>query len=238
MTGLRARRLEKLDMVWSLADERFQENLEAARAYYDQHWTLCAPRTATMLDRPVGQWISNMRREGALEGHPEWETALQEIDEHWNPAWPADWQRHYAAVRELVRDEEGQADVLPGITVHGMDVGRFVLKQRQHAVWTGLMDGQRELLEAIGVVPLPPEQETPVKTPRAAAGAFERGVAPLTQYKARTGSVTVPRAHVERLEDGTEVKLGVFLSNSKSRRAKLGADKLAALADLGLDWAA
>ncbi|MGW8557498.1 hypothetical protein [Streptomyces tubercidicus] len=50
--------------------------------------------------------------------------------------------------------------------------------------------------------------------------------------------MTVPRAHVERLEDGSEVKLGVFLSNSKSRRAKLTADRLAALADLGLEWAA
>ncbi|AEY85293.1 putative helicase [Streptomyces hygroscopicus subsp. jinggangensis 5008] len=40
------------------------------------------------------------------------------------------------------------------------------------------------------------------------------------------------------LPDGTEVKLGVFLSNSKSRRAKLTADKLAALAALGLEWAA
>jgi hypothetical protein len=37
MTGLRARRLEKLGMVWSVAGERFQENLEAARVYYDQH---------------------------------------------------------------------------------------------------------------------------------------------------------------------------------------------------------
>ncbi|MFD7499209.1 hypothetical protein ACFV8T_44420 [Streptomyces sp. NPDC059832] len=43
---------------------------------------------------------------------------------------------------------------------------------------------------------------------------------------------------VEALPDGTEVKLGVFLSNSKSRRAKLTADKLQALASLGLDWAA
>lgn len=43
---------------------------------------------------------------------------------------------------------------------------------------------------------------------------------------------------MERLEDGTEVKLGVFLSNSKSRRGKLTADKLAALAALGLEWAA
>lgn len=48
----------------------------------------------------------------------------------------------------------------------------------------------------------------------------------------------VPRGHVGALPDGTEVKLGVFLSNSKSRRAKLTVDKLAALASLGLEWAA
>ncbi|MFI5642640.1 helicase associated domain-containing protein [Streptomyces goshikiensis] len=58
------------------------------------------------------------------------------------------------------------------------------------------------------------------------------------QYKARTGSVTVPRGHVEALPDGSEVKLRVFLSNSKSRRDKLTPDKLQALAALGLEWAA
>ncbi|MFE2936758.1 helicase associated domain-containing protein [Streptomyces sp. NPDC059278] len=68
--------------------------------------------------------------------------------------------------------------------------------------------------------------------------AFEKGVAALAQYKARTGSVTVPRAHLEALPDGSEVKLGVWLSNTKTRRAKLAADKLAALAFLGLGWAA
>ncbi|MEU2800950.1 Helicase associated domain protein [Streptomyces sp. NPDC007117] len=238
MTGLRAQRLEKLGMVWSLTDERFQENLEAAKAYYDQHWTLCAPRSATMLDRPVGQWLSNLRRAGALEGHPEWKSALEAVDEHWNPAWPAEWQRHYAALRELLTDEDDHSDVLPGFTVHGMDVGKWLAKQRQHTVWAGLMDGQRELLEAVGVVPLPPKQAEPAKAPEKAVSAFEKGVAALAQYKAREGSVKVPRAHVERLEDGSEVKLGVFLSNSKSRRAKLTADKLAALAGLGLEWAA
>ncbi|TQJ37056.1 helicase associated domain-containing protein [Streptomyces sp. SLBN-115] len=238
MTGQRARRLEQLGMVWSPADERFQENLEAAKAYYEQHFSLCAPRSASALDRPIGQWLSNLRRPGALEGHPEWETALREIDEHWNPAWPADWQRHYAALRELVRDED-QVDVLPGVTVNGMDVGRFAQKQRQHSVWQGLMDGQRELLEAIGITP-PPEPETPPKPSRAASGAFERGIAALAQYKARTGSLAPSRGHEERIVVGGEeyvVKLGVFLSNSKSRRGKLTADKLQALAALGLEWA-
>ncbi|WP_434098609.1 helicase associated domain-containing protein [Streptomyces mirabilis] len=159
----------------------------------------------------MGQWLSNLRRPGALAEHPEWEAALKAVDEDWNPGWPAEWQRHYAALQELVRDED-QAEVLPGFTIHGMDVGKWLVKQRKSAVWQALTDGQRERLEALGVVPLPPEQEAPAK---AASGAFERGVAALAQYKARTGSVTVPRAHVETVVvDGQEhsVKLGVFLS--------------------------
>ncbi|MFG2426095.1 Helicase associated domain protein [Streptomyces sp. NPDC048448] len=242
LSGARAARLERLGMVWSVTDERFQENLEAAKAYYEQHWTLCAPRTATALDRPVGQWLSNLRRPGALADRPEWEAALLAVDADWNPAWPADWQRHYAALRELLADEEGQAgatEVLPGFTVHGMDIGKWLARQRAPAAWQGLADGQRERLEQLGITPLAPVPEAPVAPSTAPVSAFERGVAALAQYKARTGSLTVPRGHVETIViDGQEhpVKLGVFLSNSKSRRAKLTADKLATLADLGLKW--
>ncbi len=233
MSGLRARRLEKLGMVWSLADERFQENLEAAKAYYEQHWTLCAPRSAVALSRPVGQWLSNLRRAGALDGHPEWETALKEVDEDWNPSWPAEWQRHYAALRELVAEEEGQTEVLPGVTVHGMDIGKWLARQRTPKVWQALTDGQRERLEQLGITPLAPAPEEPTR----ASTTFERGVAALVQYRDRTGSVKVPRAHVELLEDRAEVRLGVWIMNQKSRRAKLTTDKLSVLAALGLEWA-
>ncbi|MFP1629750.1 Helicase associated domain protein [Streptomyces sp. 5K101] len=239
MSGLRARRLEKLGMVWSLADERFQENLEAAKAYYEQHWTLCAPRTATMLDRPIGQWLSNLRRPGTLDDHPEWKTALEAVDKDWNPSWPAEWQRHYAALRELLRDEEGQAHVLPGVTVHAMDIGKWLARQRTPKAWEALTDGQRERLEQLGITPPAPEPKEPAKPSTAPLSPFEKGVAALAQYKAREGSVgPVSRSHVEILPDGTEVKLGVFLSNTKSRRAKLTPDKLTQLANLGLAWAA
>ncbi|MFI5662948.1 Helicase associated domain protein [Streptomyces sp. NPDC051684] len=240
MTGQRAQRLERLGMVWSIADGRFQENLEAVKAYYADHWTLCAPRSAVALDRPVGQWLSNLRRAGALEGHPEWETALREIDEDWNPPWPAAWQRHYAALRELVRDEEGQAEVLPGVTVHGMDIGKWLAQQRKPEVWQALADGQRERLEQLGIAPVVPQQTAPAKAPRAPSGAFEKGALALAQYTARTGSVTVPRGHVEAIVvDGQEheIRLGVWVMNQKSRRAKLGAGQLAALEALGLKWA-
>ncbi|MFM9442127.1 Helicase associated domain protein [Streptomyces acidiscabies] len=242
MNGQRAQRLERLGMVWSMADERFQENLEAAKAYYDQHWTLCAPRTATALDRPLGMWLANLRRPGALDDHPDWKTALEAVDEDWNPQWPADWQRHYAALRELVADEDGQPDVLPGLTVHGMDIGKWLTRQQKPAVWQALTDGQRERLEQFGIVPPAPpaEPETPAKRATAPLGAFEKGVAALAQYKTREGSVTVPRGHVETIMvDGQEhpVKLGVWIMNQKGRRAKLTVDKLAALAALGLEWA-
>lgn len=51
----------------------------------------------------------------------------------------------------------------------------------------------------------------------------------------------VPRGHSEQTEvDGeTEpvtVKLGVWISNTRSRRDRLDADQLAALAELGMDW--
>ncbi|MGA5499049.1 Helicase associated domain protein [Streptomyces cinereoruber] len=237
MSGLRAKRLEKLGMVWSVADERFQENLQAAKAYFEEHWTLCAPRSATALDRSVGQWLSNLRRPGALDGKEGWKAALEAVDADWNPAWPLEWQRYYAALREMFVEESALVYVEPGVTVHGMDIGRWLAKQRQPAVWAALSGGQRERLEQLGVTPLTPEPEETAKPSTAPVSAFERGVAALAQYKARTGSVTVPRGHVEQLEGGVEVKLGVWVMNQKSRRAKLTADKLTTLADLGLEWA-
>ncbi|MFJ9551832.1 helicase associated domain-containing protein [Streptomyces erythrochromogenes] len=154
-------------------------------------------------------------------------------------SWPAEWQRHYAVVREMLAEETILAYVEPGVTVHGMDIGKWLDKQRKPEVWAALSDGQRERLGAFGIVPHAPEPEVPAEPSTAPVSAFERGTAALGAVQGPgEGSVTVSRSHVERLEDGTEVKLGVFLSNTKSRRAKLTTDKLQALAALGLEWAA
>ncbi|MFV5997823.1 helicase associated domain-containing protein [Streptomyces sp. NPDC056231] len=68
--------------------------------------------------------------------------------------------------------------------------------------------------------------------------AFQRGVQALTQYIQREGRTVVGRQHVEELPDGTTVRLGVFLSNQKSRRDRLTEHQLAQLAALGYHWAA
>lgn len=82
----------------------------------------------------------------------------------------------------------------------------------------------------------------PKKVGSKAEAAFQRGLAALTQWVEREGQRAVPRGHSETITvDGeTEpviVKLGVWNSNVKSRRDKLSANQLAALAALGVDWA-
>ncbi|MFC8705849.1 hypothetical protein ACH4FV_36920 [Streptomyces anulatus] len=53
-----------------------------------------------------------------------------------------------------MRDKEGLAEVLPGFTVHGMDVGKWLARQRKPEVGAVLADGQRERPEAADVTPL------------------------------------------------------------------------------------
>ncbi|MEU5491817.1 Helicase associated domain protein [Streptomyces sp. NPDC020196] len=238
----RADLLNEVGMVWSVADAGFWKNLTAARAYHAVHGTLAAPKDAMVEGVAVGQWLANLRKAGGLgkdQGRAEERrAALEAIDPEWHPGWSVEWQRHYATARALLAEEGGLTEVLPGVLVHGCDVGTWINRQREAATWERLLPEQQKRLEALGLAPLP---AAPAKNTASTAGAFERGILALQQYKNRTGSVTVPRAHIETVTiDGQEhgVKLGVFLTNSKTRRARLAADKLAVLAALGLEWAA
>lgn len=49
---------------------------------------------------------------------------------------------------------------------------------------------------------------------------------------------SVGRAHIEKLPYGSEIKLGVWVSNTRARRDKLTQERLAALRELDMDWAA
>ncbi|MFI1973376.1 helicase associated domain-containing protein [Streptomyces cinnamoneus] len=80
------------------------------------------------------------------------------------------------------------------------------------------------------------------KGPSKAQAAFQRGLAALAQWVEREGDRPVPRGHSEQITvDGeaapVTMKLGVWISNTKSRRNRLDAEQLAALAELGMDWA-
>ncbi|WP_327241173.1 helicase associated domain-containing protein [Streptomyces sp. NBC_01320] len=247
MPSTRTDELEELGMIWDTADTAFAENLAAARAYYAEAGTLAAPRHATALDKPVGQWLTNLRRPDGLGKNPERAARRAEqltaIDPDWNPGqlgWTVDWQRHYTGLTALLASGAGLKEIVPGVTHHGDDIGRWLIRQRRD--WTRLNEEQRRRLGEAGVKPAARPQKTAARvTEKAGAAkgsdAFTRGVTALQQYIEREG--TMPgRGHVEELPDGTEHRTGVWIGNQKARRDKLDAEQFRTLAGLGVEWAA
>ncbi|WP_384464917.1 helicase associated domain-containing protein [Streptomyces sp. NPDC057543] len=86
---------------------------------------------------------------------------------------------------------------------------------------------------------LPPRPPNPVRRgPSKAQQAFQRGLTALAQWVEREGTDRpVPRKAVETSPDGTETKLGVWVSNTRARRDKLTHEQLDALTELGVEWA-
>ncbi|MET8241211.1 hypothetical protein [Streptomyces sp. NPDC005078] len=85
--------------------------------------TLAAPRHATALDKPVGQWLTNLRRPDGLGKDPERAARraqqLAAMDPDWNPGqlgWTVDWQRHYTGLRVLLAAGGTLDEILPGVT--------------------------------------------------------------------------------------------------------------------------
>ncbi|MTE17558.1 helicase [Streptomyces sp. TRM43335] len=251
LAAWRVELLEEAGMVWSVPDAAFEENLAAARSYFAVHGTLCAPRTAVAEGRPVGQWLTNCRRPGGLgkdsQRAAERAARLAEIDPDWNPAaqgWTVDWQRHYAKLRACIEGGATPAEIRPGVTVGGEDVGLWLARQRTG--WERLADGQRERLEALGVQPTTPapgreagaaDQAAEAVVVPASATAWERALAALRQYQAREGHVKVPRKWVEAVHDETgqehPIRLGVWISNQKQRRGRLPHERAKVLEELG-----
>ncbi|WP_079168104.1 DEAD/DEAH box helicase [Streptomyces colonosanans] len=246
-------------MVWEPGEEAWEAKLAALRSYRRATGHL-APRQDAVWGEgeamvPVGQHMANLRRKGAKNGlGKDSERAavraaqLTEIDPDWDCPWPLDWQRHYRVLADLV-DADGQLpDIAPGVLMDGDDIGKWLQQQAQPAIWARLLPEQQERLSQLGVTPVEAPSPAPAskgatKGQGKASQAFQRGLAALAQWAEREGADRpVPRGHSEEIAvDGeaepVTVKLGVWVSNTKSRRDKLAQDQLAALRELGVEWA-
>ncbi|MFF7648191.1 Helicase associated domain protein [Streptomyces canus] len=246
MSSTRADELEELGMIWDTADTGFAENLAAARAYYAEAGTLAAPRHATALDKPVGQWLTNLRRPGGLGKDPERAQRRAEqlaaVDPDWNPGalgWTVDWQRQYTGLTLLLEGGAGLEEIVPRVTHRGDDIGRWLARQVRD--WGQHNEEQRRRLVKLGVEAAVRPRKEPAKASTASGAgkggaAFQKGLEALAQYVEREGSMP-GRGHVEVLPDGTEHRTGIWIGNQKARRDKLDAEQLRALAGLGVQWA-
>ncbi|MFD6133263.1 Helicase associated domain protein [Streptomyces diastaticus] len=243
-------------MLWEPGEEAWESKLAALRSFRRATGHL-APRQDAVWGEgeamvPIGQHMANLRRKGGLGKDPkravERAEQLAAIDPDWNCPWPLSWQRHYRVLADLVDADGVLPHIAPGVTFDGDDIGTWRWRQQEPGTWAQLMPEQRERLTALGVEPAQapppaPAADRAAKGPSKAQQAFQRGLAALAQWVEREGADRpVPRAHGEEIAVEGEVepvvvKLGVWVSNTKSRRDKLTADQLAALTKLGVEWA-
>ncbi|MFE2142660.1 Helicase associated domain protein [Streptomyces sp. NPDC059456] len=246
-------------MVWEPGEEAWEAKLATLRSYRRTTGHLAPPQNAMWGENdaivPIGQHMANLRRKGTKNGlgkdpdrAAERAAQLTAIDPDWNCPWPLDWQRHNRILADLVDADGVLPHIAPGVVFDGDDVGRWLQQQKQPATWTRLLPEQQERLTALGLQPdqaPPPAPATSrgTKGPSKAQQAFQRGLAALTQWVEREGTHRpVPRSHREEITvDGeaepVTVKLGVWITNNKTRRRKLTQEQLDALRELGIDWA-
>lgn len=239
LSPVRSTALEQLGMVWSHPDHVFNEGLSVARAYHTIHGHLAAPHEAALDGYPLGTWLANRRREaripadapGALTAARR--KALADIDPYWCPEWDVAWQRRYVLLRRHIT-EGGSPDIAPGHMRAGENIGQWLT--RQHTSWDMLSSGQRRLLSEIGLGPSTEGPPAPGHVGRMAQDEkFRRNLAAAQAYAQREGHLNIPRQHVEAL-DGVEIKLGVWISNQRSRRANLSPQRIEALDGFGMRW--
>ncbi|MEU3297139.1 Helicase associated domain protein [Streptomyces longwoodensis] len=247
-------------MVWEPGEEAWEAKLAALRSFRRATGHL-APRQDALWDDPagdgpvpIGQHIANLRRKGAKNGlgkDPERAALraaqLREIDPDWDCPWPLNWQRHYRVLADLVDADGHLPDIAPGVTFDGDDIGRWLQQQKQPGVWAQLSTEQQQRLTQLGVQPLQAPSTAPAakgatKGQSKAQQAFQRGLAALTQWVEREGDRPVPRGAVVEVDvegesEPVPVRLGVWVSNTKSRRDRLAQDQLDALRDVGVQWA-
>ncbi|WP_030776615.1 DEAD/DEAH box helicase [Streptomyces sp. NRRL F-2664] len=248
--------LPEAGMVWEPGEEEWENKLAALRSCRRATGHL-APRQDAVRGEgeamvPIGQHMANLRRKGGLGKDPkraaERAAQLAAIDPDWNCPWPLNWQRHYRVLADLVDADGVLPDIAPGVLMDGDDIGRWLQRQKQPATWALLLPEQQKRLTALGVHPHQAPPPTPAaaratKGPSKAQQAFQRGLTALAQWVEREGAHRpIPRSHGEEITVNGEtepvtVKLGVWVSNTKSRRERLDADQLDALRQLGTEWA-
>ncbi|MFD8484099.1 Helicase associated domain protein [Kitasatospora sp. NPDC059673] len=259
MADYRVALLDSLGMVWSVSDARFEAGLAWARQWAaEHHGSLAAPSRASIGGYAIGTWLVELRAQaevpadqpGALS--PDRRQALEAIDPWWCPAWPITWQRSYAAARAWWLACEGRVD-WPGLPVEtafeGETIGRWVRAQR--GSWAQLAEEQQDLLLALGIeedqelaAEAAAKAEKATRPVKGRADRFAQHLEALHAFARREGHVRVPRQHKEPVEaaEGSEepvlLGLGAWLSNQRSRRAKLTAQQLVALGRAGVEWAA
>ena len=207
----RIRLLEKIGMIWTVSDYKWDEAVRELQKYHDKYGNLdIKARYVTEDGWALGKWVSNLRikvKKYGLEQTltEEQQSQLEALGMIWDKS-KENWDRYFEAAETYYR-ENGNLDVpVKYTTEDGIPLGRWLSNLRHQLLvrdrQSALSDEQRQQLRSIGLQDeSKPEQQWNMKYDLARA------------YYEEHGNLNVPAAYAV---DG--VKLGRWIANIRAKR--------------------
>lgn len=228
--------LEKIGMIWTVSDYKWDEAARELQKYYDKYGNLdIKARYVTEDGWALGKWVSNLRikvKKYGLEQTltEEQQSQLEALGMIWDKS-KENWERYFEAAETYYR-ANGNLDVpVKYTTEDGIPLGRWLSNLRHQLLvrdrQSALSDEQRKQLRSIGLQDeSKPEQQWNMKYDLARA------------YYEEHGNLNVPAAYAV---DG--VKLGRWIANIRAKRKHpessgmvLDDTRIRQMDLIGMDW--
>lgn len=232
----RIRLLERIGMIWTVSDYKWEEAIGKLQKYYDQYGNLDVKvRYVTEDGWALGKWVSNLRMKVKKYGldqtlTEEQQSQLEALGMIWDRN-KENWERYFDAAEKYFQIKGNLEVPVKYVTEDGIPLGRWLSNLRRQLTERGcqsvLSDDQRKRLNSIG---LQEETKTDIQWNR----KYNLAKAYYEQY----GHLNVP---VSYAVDG--IKLGRWIANIRSKRKHpessgmvLDHDRISQMDAIGMDW--
>jgi superfamily II DNA or RNA helicase len=210
----RTRLLDSIDFCWDPTNEQWERGLRTLKSFNNREGHTRVPYGHIESGFPLGTWVGIQRKKRKRLSRDRL-SRLESLNFSWDPHGER-WERGYHALK-IFYAREGHSTVPQNHIEDGYRLGIWVANQRKEKV--RLTTERLKQLETLRFTWNPIEDQS--------SGFLNA----LVTFKAREGHCRVPPRH---LENG--LKLGVWVSNIRSRRDRIAPDLLNRIESMGFSW--
>lgn len=157
LTGKQIERLEALGMIWDKTEHQWKQNYEKAKAYYLEHGHLRIPHDYITADGTnLGIWLDHQRsvysgkKSKAASLSEERKKKLEAIGMEWDTVYDRQWETRYQYAKMYYKTHGNLRVPVTYVTQDGVQLGRWINRQREQERKHTLSRERKRLLNRIG----------------------------------------------------------------------------------------
>ncbi len=216
LTKEKVTKLESIGFSWDPLSERWEEALDAIRAFHKREGHCLVPRSYGGKGFNLSNWVSNIRKnKQLLEAHQV--KQLDEIGFCWD-ARDKKWEDAYTALN-VFKNEHGHCKVAEGFVIDGFKLGVWVIQQRRNMKTGKLTPDRIQRLDLIGFIW------------DVFAEQWDKSFAALESFHKREGHCRLPD---DLIVDG--IRLKVWAIAQRQKKDGLTPSQVQRLDSIGFRW--